>query len=78
MLLPSWFLPDKMIVSIGSEDTFHLGVLSSRVHLTWTAYDGGTLEDRPQYTKTRCFDPFPFPDPPELLRKEILASLARS
>jgi hypothetical protein len=22
---------------------------------------GGTLEDRPIYTKTRCFDPFPFP-----------------
>ena len=22
---------------------------------------GGTLEDRPRYNKTRCFDPFPFP-----------------
>jgi len=23
---------------------------------------GGTLEDRPRYTKSRCFDPFPFPE----------------
>jgi hypothetical protein len=23
---------------------------------------GGTLEDRPVYSKSRCFDPFPFPD----------------
>jgi hypothetical protein len=54
-------LPDNMIVAIASEDAYHLGILSSRVHLTWTAAAGGTLEDRPRYTKSQCFDPFPFP-----------------
>jgi hypothetical protein len=24
---------------------------------------GGTLENRPRYNKSRCFDPFPFPEP---------------
>jgi len=38
----------------------NLGVLSSRIHLVWTIANGGTLEDRPVYTKSRCFDPFPF------------------
>jgi hypothetical protein len=28
----------------------------------WTLSRGGTLEDRPIYTKSLCFDPFPFPD----------------
>jgi hypothetical protein len=32
---------------------------------------GGTLEDRPVYNKTRCFDPFPFPDCDEQQRARI-------
>jgi hypothetical protein len=38
-------------------------VLSSRVHVAWALEAGGTLEDRPIYTKSRCFETFPFPDP---------------
>jgi len=34
---------------------------------------GGTLEDRPRYNKTRCFDPFPFPDCPEPQKAAIRA-----
>jgi hypothetical protein len=64
-------LPDNMLVSMGLNDGFHLGVLSSSIHGTWCSFAGGTLEDRPRYTKSRCFDPFPFPDPPETLRDEI-------
>jgi hypothetical protein len=55
------FLPDHMIIVIASEDATHLGVLSSRVHVAWTLAAGGTLEDRPRYNKSVCFDPFPFP-----------------
>jgi hypothetical protein len=29
------------------------------------------LEDRPRYTKSHCFDPFPFPDTPERLKADI-------
>jgi hypothetical protein len=54
-------LPDNMLVNIASADAFHLGVLSSNVHVRWALAAGGTLEDRPRYNKTRCFDPFPFP-----------------
>lgn len=59
--LPINVLPDNMLVVVATDDAFHLGVLSSRVHLTWTVAAGGTLEDRPRYSKSRCFDPFPFP-----------------
>lgn len=59
--LDASILPDNMLVAVGSDDGFHLGVLSSRWHLVWTEAQGGTLEDRPRYTKSQCFDPFPFP-----------------
>ena len=54
-------LPDNMVTALALEDAFHLGVLSSRIHVTWSLAAGGTLEDRPRYTKTQCIDPFPFP-----------------
>jgi hypothetical protein len=50
-----------MVICIALEDAFALGVLSSRIHVTWALEAGGTLEDRPRYNKTVCFDPFPFP-----------------
>ena len=59
--LDAAILPDNMLVCVASDDPFHLGVLSARPNLLWTAAQGGTLEDRPRYTKTQCFDPYPFP-----------------
>ncbi|MEW4461480.1 DNA methyltransferase [Roseibium algicola] len=64
-------LPDNMLVAISSGDAFHLGVLSSSIHRLWTAKQGGALEDRPRYTKSRCFDPFPFPETPDALKRRI-------
>ena len=54
-------LPDNMLIAIALDDAYFLGVLSSHIHVTWSLAAGGTLEDRPRYNKTRCFDPFPFP-----------------
>lgn len=54
---------DNMLVNIGLRDAFHLGVLSSRIHVAWALAAGGRLGfgNDPRYNKTRCFDPFPFP-----------------
>jgi len=56
-------LPDNRLVNIALDDAFSLGVLSSRIHEIWALGAGGTLEDRPVYTKSICFDAFPFPSP---------------
>ncbi|MEE1657948.1 DNA methyltransferase [Microvirga sp. CF3062] len=72
-LLDASILPDNMLVAVASSDPLHLGILSSRLHVSWTLGQGGTLEDRPRYTKSNCFDPFPFPDPPESLKAKIRA-----
>ncbi len=53
--------PDDALVCIALDDAYALGVLSSRVHGVWALAAGSTLEDRPRYNKTRCFEPFPFP-----------------
>ena len=61
--LPVSTLADNMLVCIASDSGYHLGILSSRVHAAWALASGGRLGvgDDPRYSKTRCFDPFPFP-----------------
>ncbi len=71
--LPASVIPDNMLVCIATDDAFHLGVLSSRIHVAWALAAGGTLEDRPRYNKTRCFDPFPFPAATDRKRATIAA-----
>jgi len=71
--LDETILPDNMLVVIGSDDAYHLGVLSSRIHVTWALRAGGWLEvgNDPRYSKSRCFDPFPFPDCSDNLKDRI-------
>ena len=61
VLLDATIFPDGALIATNLEDAFYLGVLSSRIHVTYALAAGGTLEDRPRYQATRCFDPFPFP-----------------
>ncbi|MDP1693885.1 MAG: class I SAM-dependent DNA methyltransferase [Burkholderiaceae bacterium] len=55
------FCPDHKLYAICCDDAFVLGVLSSTVHAQWALRAGGTLEDRPTWTNTTTFLPFPFP-----------------
>lgn len=64
-------LADNRLVCFASDDGFVLGVLGSGTHQAWALATGGTLEDRPIYTKSDGFDPFPFPDPPAETRARI-------
>ncbi|WP_241525025.1 class I SAM-dependent DNA methyltransferase [Simplicispira metamorpha] len=70
-------LPDQMLVVIALNDAYALGVLSSQLHAEWALATGSTLEDRPRYNKSRCFETFPFPDDdtgltPELRQRIVL------
>lgn len=69
--LQAAILPDNMLVCVASDEPWHLGVLSARANLVWTAAQGGTLEDRPRYTKSLCFDPYPFPEASREQRKAV-------
>jgi hypothetical protein len=56
-------LADGALIVIALSDAFFLGTLSSRAHVVWSLASGGRMGvgNDPRYSKTRCFDPFPFP-----------------
>lgn len=58
---PAAIAPEHKLVVIARDDDVTFGLLSSRFHRLWAMRMGSTLEDRPVYTTSRCFDPFPFP-----------------
>lgn len=73
--LPRVDAPDSTLVTVGLEDPYHLGVLSSHAHEVWALATGGRLGvgNDPRYNKTRCFEAFPFPEPSEEQRMRIRA-----
>ena len=65
--------PSFQLRVIASDDPFHLGVLSSRIHRTWAFAAGAKMGvgNDPRYLNTLCFDPFPFPEATDGQREEI-------
>jgi hypothetical protein len=65
--------PDNMLICIASDSAFHLGTLSSAIHVAWALAAGGRLGvgNDPRYNKTVTFDPFPFPDATPIQRRAI-------
>ncbi len=71
--LDASILPDNKLVVITLADALYLGVLSSRIHCTYALAAGSWLGigNDPVYAKSRCFDPFPFPDCTEVQKGRI-------
>lgn len=59
--LPVQVAPEHKLVVIPRQDDATMGILSSRIHCLWALEMGSTLEDRPVYTSSVCFETFPFP-----------------
>ena len=57
-------MSDSTLVTVAADDASLLGVLSSRAHIAWALQAGGRLGvgNDPRYNKTRCFEPFLFPN----------------
>lgn len=54
-------IPDTATVAIARADDTTFGLLHSRFHELWSLRMGTSLEDRPRYTPTTCFETCPFP-----------------
>ena len=59
--LPVTTSPDQALITITRADDTTFGILHSRFHELWSLRMGTSLEDRPRYTPTTCFETFPFP-----------------
>ncbi len=66
-------LPDNKLIVIALDDAYQLGVLSSRIHVLYSLAAGSWLGvgNDPVYAKSRCFEPFPFPEGDDSLKARI-------
>jgi hypothetical protein len=69
-------LADDALMCIACQESFLLGVLSSSLHVEWSLATGSTLEDRPRYIKSRCFETFPFPHQDTGLTPQLRQTIA--
>lgn len=56
------------------DDDYAMGVLCAAPHLVWAHAESSTLEDRPRYTPTTCFETYPWPQPGAAGREAIAAA----
>ncbi len=59
---PSTIGVDKNLIAIARDDDTTFGILHSKFHELWSLRLGTSLEDRPRYTPTTCFETYPFPE----------------
>jgi hypothetical protein len=73
VFLDASIAPDDGVVAIALDASAEHGVCCSSVHVTWATASGSRLGvgNDPRYNNSRCFDSFPFPDPPKALRARI-------
>ena len=77
--LDAHILPDNKLIAIAMNDAFHLGVLSSQLHVDWALATGSWLGvgNDPVYLKSRCFETFPFPDEATGLTAQLRERIAQ-
>ena len=63
--------PSDLTNVFAFEDDYAIAVLTSSIHAAWAYSESSTLEDRPRYTSTSCFEPFPWPQADADLRAEL-------
>ncbi len=62
VLVPARQVFDQKLVVFPSTDLAMLALLQSTVHTLWILENGSSLETRPVYTPSDCFETFPFPN----------------
>jgi hypothetical protein len=59
--LPNGMVYDQKLIVFAVESMAELCIMHSRFHEEWALFFGSSLEDRPVYTPSDCFETFPFP-----------------
>ena len=62
VFLDARIIPSGSVYVFARSDDATFGILHSRFHELWALRLGTSLEDRPRYTPTTCFETFPFPE----------------
>ncbi len=67
--IPMGFMPDtaianNLVFTVAGASTYHFGVVSSEMHMTWMRFTCGRLESRYRYSKDIVYNNFPWPERP--------------
>jgi hypothetical protein len=63
--------PSNLTNVFAFDDDYAMGILTSSAHQAWAHAEASSLEDRPRYTPTSCFETFPWPSPSPARRDAI-------
>jgi len=66
-------IPSNKIRALVNADLWQFGILTSRMHMVWTAFVGGRLKSDYQYPVGINYNAFPWPDTEEAARKTVRA-----
>ena len=64
--IPIGFVPQHTIIPNSAQvvydaNSFLFGILTSKLHMIWTKYNAGRLDNRIRYSIFLCYNTFPFP-----------------
>ena len=68
--------PSNLTNVFAFADDYAIGVLTAAPHQAWAHAESSTLEDRPRYTPTSCFETYPWPAASQSQRREVGAIAA--
>lgn len=76
--IPMAFLDSSTIASnlcliIPNANVYHLGVLTSTMHMAWVKNVGGRLKSDYRYSNQLCYNPYPWPTPTPAQKAKIEA-----
>jgi hypothetical protein len=66
-------IPSNLVRVIENADTWHFGILTSRMHMAWLRNIGGRLESRYRYSIGIVYNAFPWPEADEMAKAKIRA-----
>ena len=80
--IPIGFMPAKVIANnlvftVPGATRFHLGVMSSEMHMAWVRAVCGRLESRYRYSKDIVYNNFPWPDAPSEAQQRKIEAAAQ-
>jgi hypothetical protein len=81
--IPIGFMPKEVIASnlccvVPDAGPYHLGVLSSAIHMAWVRQFAGRLESRYRYSKDIVYNNFPWPESPGAKHRAAVEAAAQA
>lgn len=70
-------IASNLCLTIYDGTSYHFGILTSEMHMTWVRYVCGRLESRYRYSNTIVYNNFPWPEDPTVKQRKMVEALAQ-